>query len=126
MEPENEMVDQSALAGIGINQKDRISAELMAEIKDTLFSQDDWKLVQMTDLEKGELPSAYALEFLYHFVIKRHCYNPIVRSNLRKAINKVYQLRNSLKRQREQALIDIVKNENYVPFPQQQTGRKWF
>lgn len=122
----NQTIDEDNLSSLGVNEKDKAKAKILDKAIDYVFSTDDEKLVQVTEIRYHELPSAIALEWLWHFVVKRYCFNPIIRNNIRKAMNKVYMLRNSLGRERETKLFDIFKESTIVPYNlAKQDTKKW-
>ena len=120
-------VNKELIKELNLDDKDKYKAEIVREVIQTIFSEDDKKITQVTDLKRDELGSANALEVvLYHMIVRRYCFNPIIRKNLREAFNKVYYLRNSIDRQRETKLFEILKQETVYPYGfNQDNNKKW-
>lgn len=90
---------------------DRQINELMKEGIQVLFSEDSKNIVQSTELEKSDIFWSSGLEILYHLVIEPYCYDRYKVEHIRNVIDRLYQIRVSLKREGRKEIFNAMKQE---------------
>jgi hypothetical protein len=84
--------------------------KLDEKVMDFLFSNDEHKILQTTDLDAQGLRMATVLESLDHFIIKDYCLDLAQASNFRDFKKKIYQMRVSKDRKGRQEFFDSIKS----------------